>query len=67
MSTLYELTEEMMMLSEMMKGQGNMSDGSSNGFSAMLPFMMMSGNNGFDNMFEGLFDFDNNVDDEKED
>lgn len=56
-----------MMLSEMMKGQGNMSDGSSNGFSAMLPFMIMSGNNGFDNMFEDLFDFDNNVDDEKED
>ena len=41
-----------MMMSEMMKGNtGN------NNFNGMLPFMMM-GNGGFENMFEGMFDFD---------
>lgn len=41
-----------MMMSEMMKG----SNGTS-GMGNMLPFMMM-GNGGFENMFEGMFDFD---------
>lgn len=43
-----------MMMSEMMKG-GNGT--SSNGMSAMLPFMLMSGNNMSD-MFDGMFDFE---------
>lgn len=41
-----------MMLSEMMKGGGGTS-----GMNNMLPFMMM-GNGGFENMFDGMFDFD---------
>lgn len=45
-----------MMMSEMMKGGSG-----SNGFGNMLPFMMMGGGN-FDNMFDGMFDFD--MDDE---
>lgn len=44
-----------MMMSEMMKG--NSGDASSNGMSAMLPFMMMGGN-GMSDMFNGMFDFD---------
>jgi hypothetical protein len=51
-----------MMMSEMMKG----SDGtSSNGMSAMLPFMMMNGG-GMADMFNGMFDFDD-TDEESED
>lgn len=51
-----------MMMSEMMKG----SDGtSSNGMSAMLPFMMMNGG-GMADMFSGMFDFDD-TDEESED
>ena len=42
-----------MMMSEMMKG--NSGTNNSNGINVMLPFMMMN-NNGFENMFEGLFD-----------
>lgn len=42
-----------MMMSEMMKGNGNSGESS---MSAMLPFMMMGGSMG--NMFEGMFDFD---------
>ena len=45
-----------MMMSEMMKG------GTSN-MSGMLPLMMM-GNGGFENMFDGMFDFD--IEDEAE-
>ena len=42
-----------MMLSEMMKGN---SGGNGNGMSSMLPLMMMGGNVG--NIFDGMFDFD---------
>lgn len=50
-----------MMLSEMMKG--NSVDSSNNGMSAMFPFMMMSGN-GMSDMFNGMFDFDEDTDEE---
>lgn len=43
-----------MMMSEMMKGSDSTN---SNGMSAMLPFMLMSGN-GMSDMFEGMFDFE---------
>lgn len=49
-----------MMMSEMMKGNA---DNSGNGMNMMLPFMMMSGNMG--SIFEGMFDFDDNEDDEE--
>lgn len=55
-----------MMLSEMLKGNGNsgsMFGGS--GMSSMLPLMMMSGGK-MDNMFDGLFDFDLGLDDEND-
>lgn len=42
-----------MMMSEMMKGGTGKGD-----MSSMLPFMMMSGNGGFGDIFSGLFDFD---------
>ena len=42
-----------MMMSEMMKGNGNSGE---SGMSAMLPFMMMCG--GMGNMFDGMFDFE---------
>ena len=47
-----------MMMSEMLKGN-NSGFGSSanNGMSAILPFMMMS-NGGFSDMFDGMFDLD---------
>lgn len=55
-----------MMLSQMMKGD-NGSNGmpmnGNNGMSAMLPLMMMGGNIG--DMFDGMFDFDMNSDDEE--
>ena len=47
-----------MMMSEMMKGGTN----SNNGTSAMLPFMLMNGSNGFADMFDGMFDFDEDED-----
>lgn len=47
-----------MMMSEMMKGNGT-GNGES-GMSSMLPFMMMGGNMG--NMFDGMFDFDDEED-----
>ena len=47
-----------MMMSEMMKSGTN----SNNGMSAMLPFMMMNGSNGFADMFDGMFDFDEDED-----
>lgn len=54
-----------MMLSQMMKSDGNVSSMmSSNGMSSMLPLMMMGGNMG--NMFDGLFDFDMDVDTEND-
>lgn len=52
-----------MMMSEMMKGNGNASGSGESGISAMLPFMMMGGNIG--NMFEGMFDFDGEDDEEE--
>ena len=42
-----------MMMSEMMKGGTGKGD-----MSSMLPFMLMSGNGGFGDIFSGLFDFD---------
>ena len=54
-----------MMLSQMMKGDGNTSVMmNSNGMSSMLPLMMMGGNMG--NLFDGLFDFDIDVDAEND-
>lgn len=43
-----------MMMSEMMKGNGNSNN---NAFGGMLPLMMMSGGN-IGDMFNGMFDFD---------
>lgn len=55
-----------MMLSQMMKGNDNSSIGAMNngGLNSMLPLMMMGGNMG--NLFDGMFDFDMNADDEEE-
>ena len=55
-----------MMLSQMMKGNDNSSIGAINngGLNSMLPLMMMGGNMG--NLFDGMFDFDMNADDEEE-
>lgn len=49
-----------MMMSEMMKGN---SGDSGNSMNAMLPLMMMGGNMG--SIFDGMFDFDYNEDDEE--
>lgn len=46
-----------MLISEMMKGNTGGVSNATGGMSTMLPFMMMNGG-GFDNMFEGMFDFD---------
>lgn len=55
-----------MMLSQMMKGNnGTGAMETNNGMSAMLPFMMMGGSMG--NMFDGMFDFDVNDEDEVDD
>ena len=51
-----------MVMSEMMKGNSGTSN---NGMSAMLPFMMMNGN-GLSGMFDGMFDFDENEDDDND-
>lgn len=53
-----------MMLSQMMKGNDNSSIGAMNngGLNSMLSLMMMGGNMG--NLFDGMFDFDMNTDDE---
>lgn len=52
-----------MMLSQMMKGNNGTGMMETNsGMSAMLPFMMMGGNMG--EMFDGMFDFDANDEDE---
>lgn len=53
-----------MMMSEMMKGNTSGSMGE-NSMTSMLPFMMMGGGNGFADMFDGMFDFDGNDDDEE--
>ena len=42
-----------MMLSEIMKGNGGTS---SNSFGNLMPFMLMSGGNGFGELFNGMFD-----------
>lgn len=52
-----------MLMSEMMKG--NNSNSANNGMNSMLPFMMM-GNNGFSDMFDGMFDFDEDNSDDEE-
>ena len=44
-----------MMMSEFMKGNGGMTNGSNN---SMLPMMFMMNGGGFANMFDGMFDFD---------
>lgn len=51
-----------MMMSEMMKGG---SGSGSSGMGNMLPLMMM-GNGGFENMFDGVFDFDIDAGDAEE-
>ena len=50
-----------MMMSEMMKGNG----GSNNSMSSMLPMMMFM-NGGMGDMFEGMFDFDEEEDEKEE-
>lgn len=50
-----------MMMSEMMKGA---SGEKTSGMSAMIPLMMMGGNTG--NLFEGMFDFDEDNEEESE-
>lgn len=50
-----------MMMSEMMKGNG----GNSNSMSSMLPMMMLM-NGGMGDMFEGMFDFDEEEDEKEE-
>lgn len=52
-----------MMMSEMMKG--NSGTNNSNGINAMLPLMLMS-NNGFGNMFDGMFDISVDSNDKEE-
>lgn len=49
-----------MMLSQMMKGESNNITGGNTGMNSMLPLMMMGGNIG--DMFDGIFDFDDNDD-----
>lgn len=51
-----------MMISEMMKGNNNTS-GNQGGMSAMLPLMMMGGGG---NIFDGMFDFSDESEDEEE-
>lgn len=55
-----------MMMSEMMKGSngGTMGD---NDTTSMLPFMILGGGNGFTDMFDGMFDFDDNDEEVTED
>lgn len=55
-----------MMLSQMMKGDGNASGMmGGNNMGSMLPLMMMGGN--MDNMFDGMFDFDMDTNDDADD
>ena len=53
-----------MMLSQMMKGNDGSATGAINSMGTMLSFMMMGGNMG--DMFDGMFDFDMNDEDEVE-
>lgn len=55
-----------MMMSEMMKGSngGTMGD---NGMASMLPFMLLGGGNRFTDIFDGMFDSDNNDEEVTED
>lgn len=55
-----------MMMSEMMKGNngGTMGD---NGMASMLPFMLLGGENRFTDIFDGMFDSDNNDEEVTED
>lgn len=52
-----------MMMSEFMKGNGGMANGTNN---SMLPMMFMMNGGGFTNMFEGMFDFEEDDSDEAE-
>lgn len=52
-----------MMMSEMMKGMGNHEDNSGNMFSNMA-MMSMFGGGGFSDMFDGLFDFDMEIEED---
>lgn len=54
-----------MLMSQMM-GDTRSTAAPGNGMNAMLPFMLM-GNGGFSNMFEGLFDFDFDGENESDD
>lgn len=51
-----------MMMSEMMKGNGM----ASNNTNSMLPMMLMMNGGGFTDMFEGMFDFDEEETEENE-
>ena len=51
-----------MMMSEMMKGNGGMTNNSN----SMLPMMLMMNGGGFTDMFEGMFDFDEDETDDVE-
>lgn len=52
-----------MMMSEMMKG--NQGNGQTAGMNSMLPYLMMSGGN-MGNLFDGMFDIDEDDEDEEE-
>lgn len=53
-----------MMMSEMMKGNSGSNNG---GLSAVLPLMMLNGGGSMPNIFDGMFDFDDNdTEDENE-
>lgn len=52
-----------MMMSEFMKGNGGTTNGANN---SMLPMMFMMNGGGFANMFEGMFDFDEDESEETE-
>ena len=55
-----------MAMTELLKnsGAGNMGVGNNqaNGFASMIPFMFFGGGNGFADMFDGMFDFDEDED-----
>jgi len=55
-----------MLMSEMFKSNDHTFGATNNsGMGAMLPFMLMGGGNGFADMFEGMFDFDIEEDNEE--
>ena len=53
-----------MMMSEMMKSMNGGNESSQNGFTSMLPFMMMGGK--MENMFDGMFDFNSDDEDDSD-